>query len=54
MVFFSAGLPFALFSVRLRAAVQISLLSRCFVRVALLFGPLASRLAASIAVSLEW
>ncbi len=40
VVFFSGELPFALYSVRLRAVVQLSLLSRCFVRVALLFGPL--------------
>jgi hypothetical protein len=37
MVFFFGGLPFALylFSLELRAVVQLSLLSRCFVRIAL-------------------
>jgi hypothetical protein len=41
-VFSSGGLPFDLYSVRLRAVVQLSLLSRCFMRLALLFGLLAS------------
>ncbi len=35
VVFFSDGLPFALYMVRLRAFVQLPFLSRCFVRVAL-------------------
>jgi hypothetical protein len=35
VVFFSGGLPFALYSVRLRTVVQPSLLSKCSVRVAL-------------------
>ncbi len=52
MVFFSGGMTFALNSVRLSAFVLL-LLSRCFVRVALLFGPLAPRLAGSTAFSLE-
>jgi hypothetical protein len=43
-VFFSGGLPFSLYLVRLRVVVQLSLLSRYSMRVALLFGPLALRL----------
>ncbi len=35
VVFFSGRLPFALYLVRLLAVVQLSLLSRCFIRVAL-------------------
>jgi hypothetical protein len=49
----SGRLSFALFSIKLKAAFQPSFLSKYFVRVALLFGPLASHLAASTAVSLE-
>jgi hypothetical protein len=40
VVFFSGGLPFALYSVWLRAVVQLALVSRCFMILALLFGPL--------------
>ncbi len=39
--FLSGGLPFALFSVKFRAVFQLSFLSKYFVRVALLFSPLA-------------
>ncbi len=52
VVFFSCGLPFALYLVRLRAVVYLSLLNRCFMKVALLFDPLASRLATSTDISL--
>jgi hypothetical protein len=48
---FSSGLPFALYSVWLTAVVKLSFLSRCILRVALLFGPLASRMVASTAFS---
>ncbi len=54
MVFFFGGLPFALYSARFGAVVQLSLLSRHSVRVAVLFGPLALHLAASTTVSLKW
>jgi hypothetical protein len=50
---FSGGLPLALYSVKLRAVVQLSFFSGCSVRLALFSGPLAPYLAASAAVSLE-
>jgi hypothetical protein len=54
LVFFSGGLPFALVRLGLELLSSSLFLSRYSVRVALLFSPLASCLASSTAVSLEW
>jgi hypothetical protein len=54
VVFFSGGLAFALSRLGLELLFSSCFLSWHFVRVAFLFGPLAPRLPASTAVSLEW
>ncbi len=52
--FLSGRLPFALFQSTKELLFSSPLLSKHVMRVALLFGPLVPRLAASTTVSLEW